>query len=108
MSEKINIVIDKGATFAKSFNALTDDNGTVIDLSTYTATAKMKKSYSSTASYTFAVTLANTGVITLRMANTVTTNIKAGRYVYDVRLVDGSNTVSRPFEGVVTVTPNVT
>jgi hypothetical protein len=32
----------------------------------------------------------------------------SGRYVYDVEVTDASGVVSRVFEGLVTVSPNVT
>jgi len=37
-----------------------------------------------------------------------TTNIRAGRYVYDVEIEDSEGVVTRIFEGIATVLPNVT
>ena len=37
-----------------------------------------------------------------------TANITPGRYVYDVELEDPAGDVTRIFEGIVTVLPNVT
>ena len=38
-----------------------------------------------------------------------TSNLRAGRYVFDVELNDSANnTITRIFEGIATVLPNVT
>ena len=42
------------------------------------------------------------------MTANATANVVAGRYVYDVELVDGGGVVTRLLEGIVTVTPQVT
>jgi hypothetical protein len=46
-------------------------------------------------------------VITLGLTANQTSNLVAGRYVYDVELTEGGE-VSRIVEGIVTVTPQVT
>ncbi len=107
MAQKINIVIDQGTTFASSFN-LRDTGGNALDLTEFTGESQMRKHYTSSTAYAFGLQLSNDGVVTLTMANTVTSTITPGRYVYDIRLVDTANNVSRVIEGVVTVTPSVT
>lgn len=108
MATKANIVIDQGTTFSTTIN-LTDDDDAPINLTGYLGRSKMKKHYSSSNSHTFTVSLGgNTGVLTLSLSATQTSNIVPGRYVYDVELVDPSNVVSRIVEGIVTVTPEVT
>ena len=42
------------------------------------------------------------------MNSATTANIKAGRYLYDVRMVDTSNVVTRVIEGIITIYPQVT
>jgi hypothetical protein len=37
-----------------------------------------------------------------------TANIKAGRYLFDVKQVDNVNTTTRLIEGIITVNPQVT
>jgi hypothetical protein len=37
-----------------------------------------------------------------------TANIKAGRYVFDIKQINTSNVTSRMFEGIITVNPQVT
>lgn len=105
MSNKIDLVIDQGATFSHTFRVV-DENGIAVDLTAATGSAQMRKHYLSTSSYSFTVTPAN-GSVTIAMANTATFRVPAGRYVYDLK-VTNANTVTRLYEGVVTVTPCVT
>jgi hypothetical protein len=107
MAQKVNIVIDQGATF-NTYYTFTDDNGDPVDFTNYTGSAQMRRSYLSSTFHTFTVGLANTGVVSLSMSAQATANIAAGRYVYDLEVTDLSNVVSRLVEGIVTVTPEVT
>lgn len=104
---KANIVIDQGADFERSFDVI-DDNDQIVDLTDYTGVAEMRKHFSSSNGFSFAVDItAGTGEVTLTM-NAVTTNsISSGRYMYDCELTDGDGIVSRLVEGIVTVTPRV-
>ena len=78
-----------------------------IDFSIYTANSQLRKTYTSSTSYTFQTSLANNGIITLSMNAATTANLSPGRYVYDLE-VEASGVRSRLVEGVVTVTPQVT
>jgi len=108
MAIKANLVIDQGATFSVDFT-LTDENGDLMPLSGFTARSEMRKWYTSTNASASFTTSINTiaGSVTLSLEANQTTSIIAGRYVYDLELVNGS-IVLRPYEGVVTVTPEVT
>jgi hypothetical protein len=70
----------------------------------------MRKSYYSSTKYDFnvQVTTPNIGEITMIMSAANTANLTPGRYVYDVEIDDGAGEVTRIFEGVITVLPNVT
>jgi hypothetical protein len=105
---KANITIDQGTSFATTID-VTDEEGNVVDLTGFTGAAQMRKHYTSTTYYAFTVSItAGTGEVTLSMTANATNNVAAGRYVYDCELTDGSGTVSRLVEGIVTVTPGVT
>ncbi len=108
MATKSNLVIDQGSTFSAELN-LTDENGDPLVLDGYTANSQIRKWYtSSTVAATFATSInVASAVITLGLTANQTSNLVAGRYVYDVELNDGSE-VSRIVEGIVTVTPQVT
>ena len=108
MAAKANIVVDQGATFNTSLN-LTDDAGDPLDLTGYTASAQIRKWYSSLTAVNFDVSIPSptNGTIYLNLDAPVTANLVAGRYVYDVVVVAGT-TVTRVVEGILTVTPEVT
>jgi len=107
MAQKVNIVIDQGTTFNTDYT-FTDENDTPIDFSTYQGRSQMRKTYTSSTSYAFTVSLGNTGIISLSMNAATTSSITAGRYLYDLEVVDSSNVISRLVEGIVTVTPEIT
>lgn len=108
MGTKVNLVVDQGATF-ETVLTLTQDNGDLIDLTGYSGSAQLRKHYTSSNATTITVTLGGAnGTVTLGMTANATANVVAGRYVYDVELVDSANVATRLIEGIVTVTPQVT
>lgn len=107
MATKVNLIIDQGATFATAIT-FADESGSTINFGAYTGTAQMRKHYSSSNATSFAISLSNTGIITLSLTANQTANLVAGRYVYDLEVMDSANQISRLIEGIVTVTPNVT
>ena len=108
MGQKINILMDQGATFTTTFN-LVDENNKPLDLSTYTANSEMRISYYSVNSYSFSASGYVNGAIVLTMNASSTAVIWPGRYVYDIELTDSfNNNISRVIEGIITVTPSVT
>lgn len=108
MATKSNLVIDQGSTYSVTLD-LTDENGDVIDLSGYVANSQIRKWYtSSTPAATFTTSInASSGELILTLTANQTSNLVAGRYVYDVEL-DNNGIISRIVEGIVTVTPQVT
>lgn len=108
MATKANIVIDQGTTFSTVIT-LADENGDSINLTGYSANSQIRKHYSSSNSQSFSVSLGGAqGTVTLSLTSTQTSNLVAGRYVYDVEVTSSSNVISRIVEGIVTVTPEVT
>lgn len=103
---KANLVIDQGSTFASQISIL-DENDEPINMTSYTARGQIRRHYSSSNSVSFTTTL-TTGSLVISLTAQQTANIIAGRYVYDVELIDPANTVVRILEGQVTVTPEVT
>lgn len=108
MAIKANLFIDQGATYATQL-ALTDTDGTAVNLTGYTAAAQMRKHYTSSNAVSFNTTIsAESGSVTLALSANATANLTAGRYVYDVELTDSLGRISRIVEGIVTISPNVT
>ena len=106
-----NIFIDCGADFSKDIT-VKDSSGTVTNLTGYTASAQIRKTYESS-SATVSLTVAfnadrTTGIITISLTGTQTASVTAGRYVYDVLLTSGSGGKTRAAEGVATFNPRVT
>jgi hypothetical protein len=102
-----NIVIDQGQTFSFSLT-LSNTDGTAKDLTDYTVTSQMRKSYYTSTATDFTTAKVDlTGEITISLSATETSAIKAGRYVYDVEIASNVETL-RILEGIVTVTPEVT
>lgn len=107
MATKLNLYIDQGTDFETSIE-VTDDDGEAIDLSTFSGRSQIRKHYTSSTYYSFNVATNSGGVITITLSANTSTNIPAGRYVYDLELVSSSNVVSRIVEGIVTISPEVT
>jgi len=105
-SEKVNLMIEQGTTVNISFN-LTEEDGSNKDLSDYTARAQMRRHHSSANSVTFTCSISNS-TVTMSLTAAQTAIIEPGRYVYDLEIVNSSNTVTRPIEGLITVRPEVT
>jgi hypothetical protein len=111
MAITTNLIIDQGSDFQaviKLYSTPTEP----IDLTNYTATAELRKSYDSTsASGTFVVSIPQpgNGELYLTMGYSSTATLKYGRYVYDVLISDTSTGIkTRAVEGIVTVMPRVT
>lgn len=109
MASKTHLVMDQGTTFSVDLN-LTDDNGDPLILTGYYANSLIKKWYTSSNSVAFQTSINTTsGIITLYLDANTTTNLNAGRYVYDVDITQQSTgAVSRVVEGIITVTPGAT
>ena len=109
MAAKANIIVDQSTTFNTTLD-LTDDYDRPIDLTGFTAEAQIRKWYTSSNVVSFDVSLPNAanGQIQLALSANTTKNMAYGRYVYDVITIDGSGTVTRVVEGILTVTPEVT
>ena len=115
MAQYEEFTIDQGSDVAIEIHCV-DGQGAAKNLSNYSPSAKMKKTYTSsdsdTTSFTAIVSDTTAGIITLSLTNTQTDALAKGRYVYDVELSfldSASNTiVERILEGRIQVTPSVT
>jgi hypothetical protein len=103
------ITIEQGATFSTKVN-VEDVYGNSVNLTSYTASSMMRKSYYSSTSYNIVASVTGTanGEITLSISSANTALLTPGRYVYDLIVNDGANTVTRVVEGIATVLPSVT
>ena len=109
MAAFTEITIEQGATFSTTVN-VEDAYYNPINLTGYSASSQMRKSYYSSSASTINATITGTanGEITLSITSANTANLTPGRYVYDLIISDGANTVTRVVEGIATVLPSVT
>ena len=110
MADFVEIQIEAGATFSSQVD-VSDASGSPKNLTGFTITSQLRKSYYSTSAVNFTINVTDpvNGIIELELDSSTTANIRAGRYVYDVEMLENSTgTVTRIFEGIATVLPNVT
>ena len=104
------LFIEQGSDYVTTIT-LDDVDGTPFDLSDYTGKSQIRKSYysaNSTAEFIIQITDPPAGTIFMKLDANTTSDIAAGRYVYDVAIKDTANTVTRVLEGIVNVLPQVT
>jgi hypothetical protein len=104
-----NLYLEQGTTFATTIE-IDDVYGSNYDLTGVSASRTISKSYyTSCPTATFATNVnANTSTITLSLSAAATSNIAAGRYVYDTTITNSDQEVTRILEGIVDVSPRVT
>lgn len=109
MADFVELTLEQGATFNTVIN-VNDGTGSSQNLTGYTARSMMRRSYysSSKKEFTVLITTPALGEITMSMTAANTANLTAGRYVYDVEIDNGAGEITRIFEGIITVLPNVT
>lgn len=115
MAQYEEFTIDQGSDVAIEIH-LVDQNGAAKNLSNYTPTAKLKKTYTSsdsdTTDFTAIISDNAGGVVTLSLTNTQTDALSKGRYVYDVEISyldsDSNTIIERVLEGRIQITPSVT
>jgi len=107
----VNMVIEQGSDFTKTFNLKTSD-GSPLDLSSYNFFVKMRKWSDSAGFISFATTYSGNptlGNLTISLTNSQTGIITSGRYNYDVIIanIGISSTKTKVRTGQITVNPTV-
>jgi len=105
-----NLVVNCGASFAQTFTLEEGATNSAYDLTGATAESQLRKHAGSTTAIGFNVTIISpetSGKIILELTPTQTTNLKPGRYVYDIVVTNGE-VVNRVIEGMVLVRDGVT
>ncbi len=106
---KLNFSITRGDDFAESFTIQEGDPLAPVDVSARTYTAQVRAAADATAvtaTFTVDMTDAATGVIVLRIADTVTDDL-SGAYVWDLQQ-DVAGVIRTLAGGAFTVIPDVT
>ena len=102
----VNIVIEQGTDYQEVFTVNNPD-GSPLDLTGYTGVAKIRKFPESTTSTSFNVGIVSAaGQVVVSLANTVTDDLKSGRYYYDVIITSSSSgKKTKVVDGMVMVNP---
>ena len=110
MAAYLEITIEQGANLTSTVT-VSDTQGDAVNLSTYSASAQIRKSYYSSSANTLTATITGNanGQITLSMSAVDTAALTPGRYVYDLTITNSvDNAVTRVVEGTAVVLPSVT
>lgn len=118
MAVKLNLTIEQGETFQRTFN-IKDSNNDALDMSGYLARMQVRAKYTSE-SPLIDVDSASKGGITIHpssvvgridilVSDTVTAALPAPQVgVWDLEVVDGSDVVSKLLKGLVKINPEAT
>jgi hypothetical protein len=101
--------IDQGSDFSTEI-ALENDNGTPMTLVGFQIYSQFRKSYGSTTAYTFTVQITNAieGKFKLKLPGIISSNIRPGRYLYDVEVISSVGEKFRAVEGIITLNAEIT
>ena len=107
---KYDLNIDQGSDFEISI--VIEEDGAVKNLAGYGARAQMREHTEATTAYDFDTTgslFDSSGTVKIAMAHTITDDIPAGIYFYDLEIFHtGNDTVTRILQGKATVSREVT
>jgi len=104
------ITIEQGANLTSTIT-VTDVQGDAVNLTTYSASSQIRKSYYSSSANTITATITgnSNGQITMSMTAANTAALTPGRYVFDLIITNSvDNSVTRVIEGTAIVLPSVT
>lgn len=110
MAVYANLPIDQGSTYTSTVS-VEGGNSLPFNLTGYSARGHIRKNYSSSSFTAFSTTINNAiqGEINLSLTSTQTAALKAGRYVYDVEIIESSTgNITRVVEGQVEIFPRAT
>ena len=105
-----NLVINTGSTFSQTFNLESTETNSALDLTNYTGTSQMRKWAGASGKTDFTVSIPDPktdGKITISLTSSQTSELKAGRQVYNI-LITGNGATDSVVEGMVLVREGVT
>lgn len=109
MASIVYLDIDQGSDFGVELDIQNDD-GTPMNLVGFQVYSQFRKSYNSVIGYEFTTTVLNgvQGKIQLSLSGTTSSDIRPGRYLYDIEVYSPGNRKTRIVEGIVTINPEIT
>ena len=105
-----NLVINSGSDFSQSFT-LEGTNNSPFNLTDYEVDAQMRKWSGSSSAINFSTSIiapSTSGKISIGLTSGQTVDLKSGRYVYDILIIDPYGIKNRVIEGMVLVREGVT
>lgn len=108
MATTYNFTIDAGATFSVEF-AIKNDDGSIFDLTGYTATMQIKDMPTSPTFVleTTPTLTVLTGIVGVALTATQTSTLTNSSYVYGIELYGSGGFVLRPVDGKITMSPEI-
>lgn len=108
MAFTVNLLVEAGATFSRNIT-YTNPDGSVFDLSGYTAKLQVRLTASSATAVIDITPSINTttGVVSFTFSAAQTSSLTAEKYVWAIELTHTDGTVLRFVEGDITVSPEV-
>ena len=106
-----NLVVNQGATFTQKFELENVSSNSALDISGFTVQALMRKHAAApgvACTFTASIADADSGTIQIGISSVTCSQLKPGRYVYDVIVSDSAGEVTRVVEGAVLVRGAVT
>ena len=87
-ARNVNLVVDQGVNFDATFT-IRNTNNSALNLTGYTAEAKIRKHPAATKFTAFTITFPDriNGVVKVAVTDTSTSDLEGGRYVYDLILI---------------------
>lgn len=110
MAVYANLDIDQGSDYQTTIT-VEGSNGLPFDLTGYSARGQIRRNYTSTTAYNFTATITDPtdGEINIFLDHSVSAAMKAGRYLYDIEIVQSSSSdITRVIEGQVEINPRIT
>ena len=112
MAEYVELYIDQGSDFSTTVSLNDDSTNLPQNVTGYVVTSSLRRSLLSpnaAANLVCSIYDASNGEFLITMSSSATANLRAGSYLFDVKVYDtNSMTSSRLIEGVMFVTPSVT
>ena len=105
-----NLVINSGSDFTQVFT-LEGTNNSPLNLTEYEVDAQMRKWSGSSSAINFSTSIiapSTSGKISIGLTSGQTVDLKSGRYVYDILIIDPYGIKNRVIEGMVLVREGVT
>ena len=104
-----NIVIEQGFDFDTSFQLEDTRTNSPLVLTDVSTEAQLRRHYGATSSVSFATTVTSPelGIIPISLTGSQTVNLKPGRYVFDVKILN-SGREYKAVEGAALVRAGVT